>query len=209
MGVLPGRHAPARVGLLEGNGWMGRGRTRLRSRPGGISTRRRCSRSSSGWRDRRRPSRVWRERSMAARSRSDVPRSWRSSWSCAACSLRHEATTRSFISGSRAAHARQAAHRRLHDDAAGAARGFGAGLGTRPTEFDADRLHAKPAFVSMTAVPQLRCVMAGLLWGSLRPPSRADPGSCASDGSRSPRVTITDRHHGTRRLAVLRGRQRA
>ena len=31
---------------------------------------------------------------------------------------------------------------------------FGAGLGTRPTEFDADRLHAKPAFVSMTAVPQ-------------------------------------------------------
>ena len=70
---------------------------------------------------------------MAARSRSDVPRSWRSSWSCAACSLRHEATTRSSISGSRAAHARQAADRRLHDDAAGAARGL-----RRGSRYEAD-----------------------------------------------------------------------
>ena len=60
LGVLPGRHAPARGGLLEGNGWLGRGRAVSARARGGISTRRRCWRSSSGWRDRRRPSRVWR-----------------------------------------------------------------------------------------------------------------------------------------------------
>ena len=138
---------PHAVGFSKAMARLGRGRA-VSARARVVSRRRRrCWRSSSGWPDRRRASRVWRERSDGRRAcTSRRPRAaWRCSWSCAACSSRREATTRSSISGSEAAHARQAADRGLHDDAAGAARGLRRGIGTRPTEFDADRLHAKPA----------------------------------------------------------------
>ena len=120
------RHA---VGFFEVNGWPGAWASHRRSAHGGyLDPQTLLAIVLWAWRDRRRPSRVWRERSMAARSRSRHPGARRAPLDV--CSMFMAARSYNPFIYFRfwAAHARQADDRHIHDDAAGAARGLRRGF---------------------------------------------------------------------------------